>query len=65
MKLGAFSIRLSVKDLARSKVFYEGLRFQCFAGTEDHGYLNLKNDVHLVGTFRCMFEGDIRPFSRK
>ena len=32
MKLGAFSISLSVKDLKASKKFYEKLGFNAFAG---------------------------------
>lgn len=32
MKLGAFSISLSVKDLSISKLFYEKLGFTVFAG---------------------------------
>ena len=32
MKLGAFSISLSVKDLAVSKTFYENLGFKVLAG---------------------------------
>ncbi len=63
MKLGAFSISLSVKDLAKSKTFYEALGFQSFAGTEDHGYLILKNGDHLVGIFQGMFEGNMLTFN--
>ena len=33
MKLGAFSISLSVKDLKTSKEFYEKLGFNAFAGS--------------------------------
>ena len=32
MKLGAFSMSLSVKDLTVSKTFYENLGFTVFAG---------------------------------
>lgn len=32
MKLGAFSMSLSVKDLAVSKQFYENLGFAAFGG---------------------------------
>ena len=63
MKLGAFSISLSVKDLAKSKTFDEALGFQSFAGAEDHGYLILKNADHLVGIFQGMFEGNILTFN--
>ena len=65
MKLGAFSISLGVKDLANSMAFYEALGFQSFAGTEDHGYLILKNGDHLVGIFQGMFDGNMLTFNPK
>ncbi|MFY7813594.1 MAG: VOC family protein, partial [Chryseobacterium taeanense] len=43
MKLGAFSISLSVKDLQKSKEFYEKLGFREMAGEMDHNYLIMKN----------------------
>ena len=43
MKLGAFSLSLSVKDIARSKAFYETLGFAKFHGDEDQKWLILKN----------------------
>lgn len=38
MKLGAFSISLSVKDLKASKTFYEHLGFEVFAGDMEKNY---------------------------
>lgn len=32
MKLGAFSVSLSVKDIYKSKLFYENLGFQVLGG---------------------------------
>ena len=32
MELGAFSISLAVKELEKSKIFYEKLGFKVFAG---------------------------------
>lgn len=39
MKLGAFSISLTVKSLKVSKEFYEKLGFCVFGGSEDMDYL--------------------------
>jgi catechol 2,3-dioxygenase-like lactoylglutathione lyase family enzyme len=63
MKLGAFSISLSVKDLAISKQFYENLGFSQFAGGMDQKYLIMKNGNALVGLFQGMFQGNILTFN--
>lgn len=63
MKLGAFSINLSVKDLAISKTFYENLGFAVFAGSMEHRYLIMKNGNALVGLFQGMFSGNILTFN--
>jgi len=63
MKLGAFSISLSVKDLAVSKTFYENLGFIPFAGSMEQNYLIMKNETTLIGLFQGMFEGDILTFN--
>ncbi|MBK9106827.1 MAG: VOC family protein [Saprospiraceae bacterium] len=63
MKLGAFSISLSVKDLKTSKEFYEKLGFQVFAGSMEHRYLIMKNDNALIGLFQGMFQGNILTFN--
>ena len=63
MKLGAYSISLSVKDLQKSKTFYEKLGFDVFAGELEKNYLILKNDTKLIGLFRGMFENNILTFN--
>lgn len=63
MKLGAFSISLSVKDLTVSKAFYEKLGFRVFAGSMEHNYLIMKNDKALIGLFQGMFQGNILTFN--
>ncbi|MBL7703588.1 MAG: VOC family protein [Ferruginibacter sp.] len=63
MNLGAFSISLSVKDLAVSKAFYENLGFAVFAGSMEHRYLIMKNGNALVGLFQGMFAGNILTFN--
>jgi len=63
MKLGAFSISLSVKDLNVSKAFYENLGFTVFAGGMENKYLIMKNENALIGLFQGMFEGNILTFN--
>ncbi len=63
MKLGAFSISLSVKDRAVSKIFYENLGFTAFGGSMEHRYLIMKNGNSLIGLFQGMFAGNILTFN--
>lgn len=62
MKLGAFSVSLSVKDLTISKAFYENLGFTAFAGDQKN-YVIMKNDNALIGLFQGMFQGNILTFN--
>ncbi|MFN0173226.1 MAG: VOC family protein [Saprospiraceae bacterium] len=63
MKLGAFSISLSVKDLKTSKEFYEKLGFIVFAGSMERNYLIMKNGNAIIGLFQGMFQGNILTFN--
>ncbi|MFA0961567.1 VOC family protein [Roseivirga sp. BDSF3-8] len=63
MELGAFSISLSVKDLEKSKSFYEKLGFSVFAGEKEKNYLIMKNGETLIGLFHGMFEGNLLTFN--
>lgn len=63
MKLGAFSISLSVKDLQVSQAFYEKLGFEVFAGGLEQHYLLMKNENSLIGLFQGMFENNIITFN--
>ncbi|SHE80573.1 VOC family protein [Pedobacter caeni] len=63
MKVGAFSISLSVKDINASKSFYENLGFSVFAGSLAQNYLIMKNGNALVGLFQGMFENNILTFN--
>jgi len=63
MELGAFSVSLSVKDLATSKAFYEKLGFSEFAGDMSKNYLIMKNGDHVIGLFQGMFEQNILTFN--
>ncbi len=63
MKLGAFSISLSVKDLQKSKDFYEKLGFSEMGGNMDQNYVIMKNGDHIIGLFQAMFEGNMLTFN--
>ena len=63
MKLGVFSISLSVKDIHTSKLFYENLGFSVFAGDLAKNYLIMKNGTSLVGLFQGMFENNLLTFN--
>ena len=63
MKLGAFSISLSVKDINASKQFYENLGFTVFGGALEQNYLIMKNGSALIGLFQGMFESNILTFN--
>ncbi|MBZ0279519.1 MAG: VOC family protein [Anaerolineae bacterium] len=63
MKLGAFSVSLSVKDLGASKAFYEKLGFSVFGGDAGQNWLIMKNGDHIIGLFQGMFENNILTFN--
>ena len=63
MQLGAFSISLSVKDIAASRAFYEKFGFDVLGGNQDENWLILKNGDAVIGLFQGMFEGNILTFN--
>jgi len=63
MKLGCFSVSLAVKDLKESRIFYEKLGFEIYAGEESHNFLIMKNGETNIGLFQGMFEGNILTFN--
>ncbi len=63
MKLGAFSVSLSVKDINVSKAFYEKLGFTVSGGDLKMNYLIMKNETTLIGLFQGMFENNILTFN--
>ena len=63
MKLGAFSISLSVKDIKASKQFYENLGFTVLGGDMTKNYLIMKNGNSIIGLFQGMFPNNILTFN--
>lgn len=62
MQLGAFSVSLAVKDIAKSRKFYEALGFVT-EGDESQKWLIMKNGDTLIGLFEGMFEENILTFN--
>lgn len=62
MQLGAFSVSLSVKDLARSRAFYEKLGFAPIGGDGENWQI-LRNGTTVLGLFQGMFEKNILTFN--
>lgn len=63
MKLGAFSISLAVKDIQKSKQFYENLGFTKLGGDVNQKWLILKNENAIIGLFEGMFDNNIITFN--
>lgn len=63
MKLGAFSISLSVKDIKASKEFYEKLGYSVFHGDIEQNWLIMQNETSTIGLFQGMFEKNILTFN--
>jgi len=63
MKLGAFSVSLTVKDIKTSKLFYEQLGFKEFGGNIEQNWLIMKNGTTTIGLFQGMFDQNILTFN--
>ena len=63
MKLGAFSISLNVKDIHKSKEFYENLGFKILGVDISKIYLVMKNENAIIGLFQGMFDKNILTFN--
>ncbi len=63
MDLGAFSVSLAVRDLQKSRGFYEKLGFSAFEGDESQNWLIMKNGAHVIGLFQDMFPENILTFN--
>lgn len=63
MELGAFSVSLSVKDIRKSKEFYEQLGFQALGGDISQNWLIMKHESCVIGLFQGMFEKNILTFN--
>jgi predicted enzyme related to lactoylglutathione lyase len=63
MELGNFSISLAVQNIEISKLFYEKLGFEIFAGDLSQNWLIMKNQNIVIGLFQGMFEKNLMTFN--
>jgi lactoylglutathione lyase len=61
--LGAFSVSLTVADLAASESFYAALGFERAGGDASQGWTILRNGRATIGLFRGMFERNLLTFN--
>ncbi len=65
MELGQFSVSLAVKNIQKSKAFYEALGFSCLEGCGSIAdkWLILQNGTTVIGLFEGMFDNNILTFN--
>jgi catechol 2,3-dioxygenase-like lactoylglutathione lyase family enzyme len=63
MRLGNFSVSLSVKDIAASRAFYEKLGFKMVSGDQSKNWIVLQNDNARIGLFQGMFPKNTFTFN--
>ncbi len=63
MRLGNFSVSLTVKDIAASRAFYEKLGFKMVAGDQSQNWIVLQNEHTKIGLFQGMFERNMLTFN--
>jgi catechol 2,3-dioxygenase-like lactoylglutathione lyase family enzyme len=63
MRLGNFSVSLAVKDIAKSREFYEKLGFRKIMGDEAKKWLILQNTTSTIGLFQGMFSKNTMTFN--
>ncbi len=63
MKLGCFSVSLTVQDINESADFYSKLGFEAYHGDKEQGWLIMKNGETNIGLFQNMFDKNILTFN--
>jgi catechol 2,3-dioxygenase-like lactoylglutathione lyase family enzyme len=63
MNIGTFSVSLAVKDLNKSRDFYEKLGFEVAGGDAAQNWLILRSGDITIGLFQGMFENNIMTFN--
>ena len=63
LRLGNFSVSLTVKDIAASRAFYEKLDFKVVGGDQAKKWLVLQNETANIGLFQGMFEKNSLTFN--
>lgn len=67
MELGSFSVSLAVKDIKKSRQFYEVLGFTAMpaCGSEAEKWLIMEKGGTVIGLFEGMFDDNILTFNPK
>jgi len=63
LRLGNFSVSLTVKDIAASRAFYEKLGFKVCGGDQAKKWLVLQNETANIGLFQGMFDKNALTFN--
>lgn len=63
VRLGNFSVSLTVKDIKASKAFYEKLDFEQVAGKLEQNWVVMQNGTTKIGLFQGMFEKNSLTFN--
>lgn len=63
MSLGNFSTSLNVKDIIKSKEFYEKLGFKGEFPDESHKWIIMQSEDCTIGLFEGMFDKNILTFN--
>ncbi len=63
MRLGNFSVSLAVKDIHRSRAFYEKLGLRAIGGDAAKNWLILQYETCTIGLFQGMFEKNTLTFN--
>jgi len=63
MGIGAFSISLVVKDIEKSRAFYDKLGFESVGGEPSQNWLIMRNGDHTIGLFQGMFDRNMLTFN--
>ncbi|MGE0432445.1 MAG: VOC family protein [Planctomycetota bacterium] len=63
MQLGNFSVSLAVKDIARSRAFYETLGLRVIGGDQAQNWLIMQNETSTIGLFQGMFDKNLLTFN--
>ena len=63
MRLGKFSVSLTVKDIAASRAFYEKLGFRVTNDHQAQNWVVLQNETTTIGLFQGMFDRNMMTFN--
>ena len=63
MRLGKFSVSLTVKDIAASRAFYEKLGFRVTNDHQAENWVVLQNETTTIGLFQGMFDKNMMTFN--